>query len=196
MKKTDYKEFTDQELTALFKESDHLAFSEIYNRYWRKLLLIAFNHTKNRAVAKDIVNEVFTDLWDRRAILEIREIAKFLSTSIKFSIFKNFRQESRRAELLEGNYVFNEASDDVEKLDARFLKDYISGVVEEMPEKCKLVFRYSREMGLKNSEIAEKINVTEKGVEATLTRALKIIRGELKNYGLTILYLLYYFHSR
>jgi RNA polymerase sigma-70 factor (ECF subfamily) len=42
-------------------------------------------------------------------------------------------------------------------------------------------------MGLKNNEIADKINITEKGVEATLTRALKIIRGELKNYGLSIL---------
>ncbi len=59
-----------------------------------------------------------------------------------------------------------------------------------MPEQCKLVFHYSRNLGLKNFEIAEKVNIAEKSVENTLTRALKIIRCELKNHGIPLIVIL------
>lgn len=179
--------YTDPELVNLLKKDNHTAVNEIYNRYWKKMLLIAWNHSNDKTVAKDIVHEVFISLWERRHLVDVLNLPAFLATAVKFSVYKHQQRESRRLELAKQNYQFNELIDDEEKLDARFLQEYIDGIVEEMPEKCRLVFRYSREMGLKNNEIADKINITEKGVEATLTRALKIIRGELKNYGLSIL---------
>jgi len=151
------------------------------------MLLISWNHTKDTAIAKDLVHEVFMSLWERRGTMQIQNLSSFLATAVKFSIFKHYQKEKNRADLARKNYEFDELSRDEDALDALFLKEYINGIVEEMPERCRLVFRYSRDMGLKNSEIADKINISEKGVEATLTRALKIIRGELKNYGLGIL---------
>jgi len=185
-----YNLYTDDELTSLLKEDDQAAFTEIYERYWKKMLLIAWNHSNDKTVSKDIVHEVFISLWERRNVVEVLNLAAFLATSIKFSIYKHYQRENRRAELARQNYEFNELTCDEEKLDALFLQEYINGIVEEMPERCRLVFRYSREMGLKNNEIASRINITEKGVEANLTRALKIIRAELKNYGWMILIIL------
>ena len=182
-----YSLYTDQELTSLLKEDDHAAFTEIYKRYWKKMLLIAWNHSNDNVASKDIVHEVFMSLWERRHLVEVLNLSAFLATSVKFSIYKYYQRENRRTELARQNYEFSELTHDEEKLDALFLKEYINGIVEEMPERCRLVFRYSREMGMKNNEIAVKIEVTEKAVEANLTRALKIIRNELKNYGLTIL---------
>ena len=101
------------------------------------------------------------------------------------------------AGLLGQNYEFDDLTNDEAKLDALFLKEYINGIVEEMPEKCRMVFRCSREIGMKNKEIADKFQITEKGVEANLTRALKIIRAELKNnlwvmvFPLCILYYIF-----
>jgi len=186
-----YSLYTDQELTSLLKDDDHAAFTEIYSRYWRKMLLVAWNHSNDNTTSKDIVHEVFISLWERRNSVEILNLAAFLATSVKFSIYKYYQRESRRTELSRQNYEFNELTNDEEKLDALFLREYINGIVEEMPERCQLVFRYSREIGMKNNEIALKINVTEKAVEANLTRALKIIRAELKNYGWMLLIPLY-----
>lgn len=181
-----YSTYTDQELTGLLQADDHDAFTEIYQRYWKKMLSIAWNHCKDTAGAKDLVHEVFLSLWERRGTVEIQSVAAFLATAVKFSVFKHYQQEKRRADLAKENYEFTDITHDEHKLDALFLQEYINGIVEEMPEKCRLVFRYSRDMGLKNNEIAERIEISEKGVEANLTRALKIIRGELKNYGWSI----------
>jgi RNA polymerase sigma factor (sigma-70 family) len=68
-----------------------------------------------------------------------------------------------------------------------FLQEYINQIVEDLPKKCKLVFKSSRQLGMKNSEIAFQMNISEKGVEANLTRALKIIRGSLENAGILLL---------
>ncbi|SEO94775.1 RNA polymerase sigma-70 factor, ECF subfamily [Mucilaginibacter gossypiicola] len=186
-----YSAYTDQELTCLLQANDHGAFTEIYQRYWKKMLAIAWNHSKDTAIAKDLVHEVFLSLWERRAAIEIQSVAAFLATAVKFSVFKYYHREKHRADLAKENYEFTDVTHDEHKLDALFLQEYINGIVEEMPEKCRLVFHYSRELGLKNNEIAEKIAISEKGVEANLTRALKIIRGELKNYGWSIVVVLH-----
>lgn len=180
----DYSDISEIALLGLLREDDQFAFNQIYKRYWKKLLMIAWNHSKNEAIAKDIVHEVFLSLWERRSEIEIKDLGAFLATSIKFTVFKYYQQESRHAKLVRENYIVQDWSEDEAKLDALFLKEFINGIVEEMPEKCRLVFKYSRDEGLKNSEIAEKISISEKGVEANLTRALKIIRHELKNAGL------------
>lgn len=180
-----YNTFTDQELSALLKDDDHAAFNEIYSRYWKKMLLIAWNHSRDKVSSKDIVHEVFISLWERRHAVVIDNLPAFLATAVKFSIYKYYQRESRRSELLRMNYEFSDLTQDEEKLDALFLQEYINGIVEEMPAKCRLVFRY-REMGMKNNEIAQEIKITQKAVERNLTRALNIIRGELKNYGWVI----------
>ncbi len=182
-----YSNYSDQELKALLKNNDHNAFTEIYSRYWKKMLLIAWNYSNGSDEAKDIVADVFISLWERRNKVDIDNLPAFLATAIKFNIFKHYQKIQRRKALAEANYEFDEIINDESKLDALFLKEYINGIVEEMPEKCRMAFRYSREAGLKNKEIADKINLSEKGVEANITKALKIIRGELQNYGTTIL---------
>ena len=181
-----YTQYSDKELVALVNSRDHLAFTEIYNRYWRKLLMIAWNHTQENSHAKDLVHEVFMSLWERCDFVEIQNVGAYLATAMRLSLFQHFQKEQRRMGLAKENYIFSELSDDDEQLDALFLKEYINGIVEEMPEKCKLVFKYSRDHGLKNAEIAEKMNISEKGVEATLTRALKILRLKLKKYSIII----------
>jgi len=179
---------TDGKLLDLLKGDSEPAFTEIYNRYWKKLLLIAWNHSRNDAIAEDIVHEVFMSLWERRSTIEIDNLSAFLATSIKFSVFRFLQRERRRIELAIENYEFTELIFEEDHLDACFLKEYIDGIVEVMPEKCKLVFRYSRELGMKNKEIAEKMAISEKGVEANMTRALKTIRIELKDYGISLFF--------
>jgi RNA polymerase sigma-70 factor (ECF subfamily) len=182
-----YAQYTDQELLQSLRQNKKEAYNEIYSRYWKKMLVVAWNHSKDDEIAKDIIQEVFIDLWEKYRNYDIQNLPAFLATAVKFRVFKHYRKEQRRADLAKENLVFDERSDDEDKLDARFLKDMIDGIVEEMPEKCRLVFHYSRNLGLRNDEIAEHANITKKTVENTLNRALRIIRGKLKDHGITLI---------
>ncbi|WP_316814530.1 RNA polymerase sigma-70 factor [Pedobacter nyackensis] len=184
-----YSKFTDQELLGQMTLGDQHAFAEIYDRYWKKMLLVAWNHTKDKTNAEDLVHDVFITLWNKRKTSIIVNVAAFLTTCVKFSIFKYYQQESKRQQLAKENYKFDETVNEEEKLDALFLKEYINGIVEQLPEKCRLTFHYSRIEGLTNAEIAEKMNISEKGVEANLTRALKTVRNNLNETGLSLLIL-------
>jgi RNA polymerase sigma-70 factor (family 1) len=186
---TTFTTFSDQELMHLLQAGNHAAFTELYKRYWKKMVLIAWNHTSDKGLAEDIVHEVFISLWNEKNNFQILNVGGFLATKIKFVVFKNYRKEQRRSRLAEMNDHSFGISLDEEKLDALFLKEYIDGVVENLPEKCKLVFKCSRQLGMKNNEIASEMNISEKGVEANLTRALKIIRSKLEITSLTIVIL-------
>lgn len=191
-----YIHYTDPELLQLLRENNRAAYNEIYNRYWKKMLLVAWNHSRNEELAKDIVQEVFITLWEKRQQQNIQSLSAFLATAIKYQVFKHYRKEQRRAALARDNYTFEATSQDEALLEARFLKDLIDGIVEEMPEKCRLVFHYSRNLGLNNHEIAEQTDVTRKTVENTLNRALRIIRGQLKNHGITLFAIAHFFFKK
>lgn len=184
---TVYTSIGDLGLLELMARGREEAFTELYKRYWKKMLLLAWNHTSDKAHAEDIVHEVFLSLWERRNEAYIQNVPAYLATCIKFSIFKHYQREYRRAHLAKDNYKYDTITDDEEQLDALFLKEYINGIIEQLPEKCRLTFQYSRFEGLTNAEIALRMDISEKGVEANLTRALKVIRNNLKNAGLILL---------
>lgn len=192
---SDYSSYTDEQLTFYLKKGEQTAFTEIYNRYWRVMLAVAWNHSKDKAVSKDIVHDVFISLWERRDQVNIQNLPGFLAGSIKLSVYHYYQKEQRRSELAQKNFEYETIAKEEDKLDARFLQQYIDGMVEELPEKCRLVFRYSRENGMKNSEIAAQMQISEKGVEANLTRALKIIRGGLKKYGVMLIVAVHVYRS-
>ena len=62
----DYTTYNDNELLELLTNSDELAFTEIYNRYWEKLLAIGYYYLRHKQAAEDIVQEVMMSLWKRR----------------------------------------------------------------------------------------------------------------------------------
>jgi len=184
--------FSEDELLISMATGDEAAFTEIYNRYWRRLLAIAYHHTHDESTAKEIVQEVLIKLWDRRAELEIRQLSQYLATAIKFSVFKAITREKRRNTIAAD--VFGETiSQDDEQIYARFLHDYINGIVEQLPEKCKQVFKSSRMEGKGTAQIARELKISEKTVEAHITKALKHIRYGIRNAGLFSVVLLTFF---
>lgn len=179
--------FVDKNVAALLRAGSHEAFTQLYTRCWKKLLLIAWNHLEDKVMAEDIVHEVFMSLWENKNKVDIDNVEAYLATAIKFSIFKKCRRDLRRKTLAQQHYQFTDIEAGEEKLDALFLQEFINGLVEQLPEKCRLVFKFSREMGMKNAAIAREMNISEKAVEANLTRALKLIRGGLESSGVVLL---------
>lgn len=186
-----YSQYNDELLIELLRTSDEKAFTEIYGRYWELLYAIGYNYCREKPVAEEIVQDVFMSLWHRRTEIIIKDLPAYLATACKFSVFKHLNKLKRRSELLEEHMlpVVPDINEE-DNINARFLQEYISGVIEQLPTQCKTVFLYSREKGFSNSEIASQMNISVKTVESHLTKALKTLRRFTKHFKIVLLNIL------
>jgi len=177
--------YSDWQLVNSLKKGEEAAIAEIYNRYWKKLLAIAYNHLKNKAQAEEVVQNILIKLWDRREQLAIHSLPDYLATAVKYSVLRALDREKRKEDVTQKVFSLHDKYElEEERIYARFLQEYINGEVEKLPEKCQLVFKYSRQQGMSILQIAQKLNIAEKTVETHLTKALKFIRVSLRNAGI------------
>ena len=121
------------------------------------------------------------DLWERRTSIEIHTSLKyFLSTAAQYQVM-NFLAKKHRVLNVELNddRISSNAPDSF--IEFRELQHQIEETVAMLPEKCRLVYRLSREEGLNNRAIAQKLGISEKTVENQLTKALSRLRNRLGN---------------
>jgi RNA polymerase sigma factor (sigma-70 family) len=171
----------DTELTARLRAGDEHAFTEIYNRYWEKLLAIGFHFTQNKQAAEDIVHDVLTGLWQRRKELRIVSIEAYLATAVKFAVFKSITREKRRRDLAAGVVPDEKVHPDHgERLDALLLQHHLASGFEKLPGKTRLIFHLRRHEELPVKMISQKTDLTPKAVEYHLTKAIKELREALR----------------
>ena len=176
----DYSIFSDDELLKRLPKGDGKAFTEIYNRYWEKLLAVGYYHTHDKQAAEDVVHEVLMSLWSRKRELSIQSLNAYLGTAVKFSVFKAIVRDRKRRELLSVQKFPGYVSDIEDKLEAKFLQEYLQGATQELPEKAKLVFNFSRNEELSISDIANKMDLSPKAVEYHMTKALRALKEKLQ----------------
>lgn len=183
-----YSNLSDTELLLLITDGEEAAFTEIYNRYWERLVATGYYYTRSKEAAEEIVNDVLMGLWLRRASLAIHSLPAYLGTAVKFAVFKAMARNKKRKQVL-GGQLSNETeaaahNDTQQQLDAIFMDEWLRGVVEQLPEKARLVFVYSRDEALSIKEIAGKMDLSPKSVEYHLTKALKIIRDSIRTLSI------------
>jgi RNA polymerase sigma-70 factor (ECF subfamily) len=187
-----YNKLSDQELTSLLREDDHAAFTEIYKRYWEKLFVVANNRLKDGADAEEVVQDVFFSIWKRRRTLELQfTLHTYLSVAVKYQIINRQASLYKKAiheEVTEGT---------VQGVDTtclwfseKELKQQLALSINKLPEKCRTVFLKSREEGKTNAQIADELQISEKTVEAHITRAIHSLKGSLQITVPLLMYLL------
>ncbi|HMR20335.1 MAG TPA: RNA polymerase sigma-70 factor [Sphingobacterium sp.] len=182
----------DEELVNAWNAGDERAFSVIYDTYWNQLLAIAYRLTQDKEQSEEIVQEVFVSLWRRRHDVRIDTVPNYLATAVKFATFKSLQRTKRHEELQVQEFPTERIHLDDEAIDAKFLKEYLDGIVEHLPEKCKLVFRMSREDLKSNKEISGELAISEKAVEAHITKALKVLKLSLRKAGFAFIFILFF----
>ncbi|MBC9930174.1 RNA polymerase sigma-70 factor [Chitinophaga qingshengii] len=185
-----YEQQPDAALMASLREGDGHAFTELYQRYWKQLLGIAYAHCREKVTAEEMVQEVFMSLWNRRHELYIDNVNAYLATAVRLAVFKQYARQKRRHQLAEQTADPLIDSWDEEKIYTRFLQQQINGIVETLPDKCRLVFKLSREEGLSIPEVARRMGIAEKTAEAHLTKALKVLKVKLNRPHIGLLLLL------
>lgn len=177
------------------RSGDTGAFEYAFRKYAPRLEAFARKYTTDSTEAEDIVQNVFLKLWERRELLENISLTSFLFMSIKNSCL-NYLKHRQIADAVEqrisGNdiveqlYTIDFVSDPSSLLQEKELTDSINRLMDELPPKCKEAFVLSRLNGLKNREIAAKMDITEKVVEKHITRALKRFREGLRYFTLYV----------
>jgi RNA polymerase sigma-70 factor (ECF subfamily) len=182
---TAYGKHNDAALLVLLSRGDDKAFTEIYNRYWDKMLFVAGIKCRDLGIAEEIVQDIFLDLWRRRSELSVTgELEAYLAVSVKYRVI-NAQAKMKRALRYRSEAIGNspeQVNPTEQWLSFQELKVRLSELVNKLPEKCRITYQLSKEEGLSQKEIAFRMNVSEKSVEANLARAMKSLRLNLKRF--------------
>lgn len=177
------KDYSDTNLIQALKQNNSKAFTEIYNRYWDKTFTVAANKLGDIFQAQELVQELFLDIWKRRESLSVLDhLDRYLATALKYKIIN-----LRRKRIIEQKYILHSKTHDAgayysleQQLQFEELKSRLEKLVTSLPKKCKLVYKLSREEGLAQKDIAARLGIAEKTVEAHLTRALKVLKSGIQ----------------
>lgn len=173
---------TDEDLIALIRENDLGAFERIYNKYWSKLYLSAYNIIRDRQVAEDVTQEVLVNLWMKRANLKLTSLNAYLYTSVRYQVFNVIRSGKVRADLFNRLEELFSHNGGEELLSEKDINRLLEQGVAELPEKCRQIFIMSRKEHLSTKEIAERLGIAPKTVENQLTVALNRLRKTLGDF--------------
>ena len=180
---------------------DSKAFSEIYRRYYHRMYAFANSYVRDSFVAGNLVHDAFMAFWENRQKLSPQtNIPAYLLTIVKNNALNHLNRlktQLRIADDIQTHYIrelelrcstLNACNPDsmfhadVEKI--------IQKTIGALPEQCRRVFILSRFQDLSHKEIADKLDISVKGVEFHITRALKSLREGLKDYISCIWWLL------
>ena len=171
----------DRFLSERLKKGDHEAFKFLVNEYHHKLCIYANSLVNNDMQAEDIVQNVLIRLWEKRKKVNPNlSIKSFLYKSVYNEFIDQYRNSKSilrlEKEFIEQlNYIVLEEEDEK----TRNLIFTIKQLMEDLPPKCKEVFKLSKSDGLTNVEISEHLEISVKAVEAQITRGFRILRNKL-----------------
>ncbi|KIO75793.1 RNA polymerase [Pedobacter lusitanus] len=176
---------TDEELIILLKEDDQSAYTELYNRYWSKLYRVAYNQLKIAEEAEEIVQDIFIDIWKRRKTIQLTSaLNNYFAVAVKYKVIKTLAKRNHQHQYSkEALYIHsNNDNSTQEWLEFDDLKEQLSKLVDQLPDKCQKVYKLSREEENSYKQIAEKMNISEKTIESHINKALKYLRTNINYY--------------
>ncbi|WP_160143770.1 RNA polymerase sigma-70 factor [Chryseolinea soli] len=184
-----YSTYDDLKLVQLLREHDDKhAFAELFNRYWKKLLVQAKIRLGSEVEAEEIVQDVFMNLWRRRNTLILRHsFHTYIASCVKYEILAKLAQFAKDRMFVDSDDATSlEVNTTAEWIDYNGALSAIEDTIKSLPEKCQLVFRMSREEGYSQKEIADKLDISPKTVEAHITKALRAIRYSIQTALITL----------
>lgn len=183
MKKKDaYQKFGDVQLVAMLKAGDHTAFAEILNRYFTLLFSFAYRRLEDREQARDLVQDVFVTIWEKREQLVIEGILEaYLVLTIKNRVLDYYRHTKVSRAYIEklGAYLNDPNNNTDHLVRHNDLNALIEREIAALPEKMRLVYELSRKQSMNRQEMSEHLKMPENTVKTNLQRALRILRNKL-----------------
>jgi len=177
------------ELFDLIKADDQKALGLLFSVYFPRLNDFTRKVIKDDGISEDIVQEVFVKVWEKRGEIESLNVEAFLFKLVRnrcidyikhLKVVSNHMQEIQISSKYEELYRIDLIGNEPYLLIEQKLKIKIDKTIQNLPARCREVFLLSRINGLKNKEIAEKLDINIKNVERHLSRALQSFRENFR----------------
>jgi len=176
-------------LLPFLQKGDKNAFEEIYNDFFGLIYHLSVQYIHDETVSEEIVQDTFTKLWEIRETLNDEfNIRNFLYTITKNNCLNYLRNQKiafkhqENIKYLEMQFNYEALERLGNSMEFEELRERIDIAIATLPDDLRETFLLSRFEELHYKEIAEKQFISIKTVEARMTKALRILRCELKDY--------------
>jgi RNA polymerase sigma-70 factor (ECF subfamily) len=171
-------------LQKIQDHDDEQSFKEFYQLFFFRLYQFAYSYVHSKEIAEEVVNDVFLSLWQKRKTFDtINNINVYLYVAVKNASLNMVRKNKK---VLTG-FPDELAADHLHLvpnpeliLISRELQLHIREAIEQLPPRCKIIFKLIKEEGLSYKEVACILDVSVKTVDTQLYLALKKLSGILK----------------
>jgi len=159
-------------LLRRLKENDEGAFSALYDKYWRLAYDSAYKRLNDTALAKDIVQDIFVQLWNKRTSFDINNFPAWLTVAVRNNVYRCMQRQKRLQSIkdLLVTYSRNNQEPDHKLLYNEFLVSY-EKLINSLPEGQQTIFRLHYIDDLSTDLIAERLNISRKTVQNQLAKA-------------------------
>ena len=174
------------------KKGSHSTYKELFTRWYEPLCNYAFSIVRDMDEAEDIVQKMFCKLWDNRENINIRTSVKsYLYRAVHTDCISRVQRVKTRAEQNQhySNVMPQVVNNTSERVKHKELESSISNAIGQLPPQCKKVFEMSRMQHLSYSEIAQELGISNNTVENHISKALKLLRANLKDFLMALLLL-------
>ena len=159
------------------------AFDFVFRKYYKSLCAQANSYVKDLDKAQSLVQDCFVKLWNNRNELDkVNRLAPYLTLMVRNRCIDHLRKEKsieslNHSEHMEESDIHTENTVNFHEFEERLIV-----ALAALPERSRMAFEYSRFEGLSYNEIAERMDITPKAVERLISRALKSLRKNLKEF--------------
>lgn len=181
---TEYALLSDVLLVKLLQTGDQGAFREIYRKYWHLLYGIAYRKLQSLENAEEIVQDIFVDIWERRAGLQVDDLKKYLIGAVKYRILNTIKAKLIRERYKAFSHTLTTHTEPLTESDLAFqdLNRAIEQALAELSPKTQEIFRLNRLENQSVREIALQLSIPERTVEYHITQSLRTLRLHLKDF--------------
>lgn len=180
-------------LTTAIQNNADSKYEELFLRYFSSLSYFAYKYIQDLDTCKEIVHNVFINIWEKREDFDFEKPAKsYLFTSV-YNRCMNFIRDNKKFKSdidISEIYNYSDFSLHSDNVEAAELESKIWQIINSLPKKCREVFVLNRFGDKKYREIASYLNISIKTVETQMSRALKTLRENLKDYIYLLLFIL------
>jgi len=164
-----------------FINSDRKAYAFLFDFYWQGMYVYAFSLVQNEHNAKDIVQEIWINLWNRRATLHNENFEAYLRVAVRNNCYKHLKKKpfsKVHLDVIQSlDFVY---SPKVEQLyDLKETERLIENTVKKLPKRCQEIYNLSRHELIPNEQIAYQLGISKRTVENQISTALKAIREQI-----------------
>jgi len=166
------------------KAGDEKTFQYLFSTYYKLLSLFALRYVTDLDIAKEIVQDLFVHLYEIRGELIISTSLKaYLYQSVRYRCLNHLKKAQSHAKHLENLAAPADTGTELEdRIMETELEEAVFLQIDQLPEQCKRIFLMSRVEGKKNKEIANILSISIRTVETQISKALKTLRENLKDY--------------